>query len=180
MASVVAISGFMGSGKSSLGRLVAARLGRHFIDLDALVEQREGMRIQDIFAERGEDGFREVEEEALAHVLEAEVGEDIILALGGGSVMSPESARRLTAGAFVVWISVPADELWTRMRGTHRPLARSREEFLGLARRREATYRATADAVVEAAGLDRARVTELVVESIRRNEAGRTVVRSGE
>ncbi|MHB9150909.1 MAG: shikimate kinase [Thermoleophilia bacterium] len=180
MASVVAISGFMGSGKSSIGRVVASRLGRRFIDLDVLVERREGMDIHEIFAERGEEGFREVEEETLAQVLEAETSEDIILALGGGTVTWPESARRLAASAFVVWISVPAGELWKRVRGTPRPLARSREDFLDLARARDAAYRATADAVVDAAGLDRERVAEVVVESIRRNEAGRTVVRRGE
>lgn len=180
MASVVAISGFMGSGKSSIGRMVATRLGRRFIDLDVLVEQREGMGIQELFAERGEEGFREVEEEVLTHVLEAKMDEDLILALGGGTVTRPESARRLAAAAFVVWISVPAVELWKRVRGTRRPLAQSREDFFRLARARDTTYLATADAVVEAAGLGREQVAEVVVELIRRNEAGRTVVRRGE
>lgn len=180
MASVVAISGFMGSGKSSIGRMVATRLGRRFIDLDVLVEQREGMGIQEIFAERGEEGFREAEEKALTHVLATEASENVILALGGGTVTRPESARRLSAGAFVVWISVPTGELWRRVRGTQRPLAQSKEDFIRLAQSRDAAYRATADAVVEAAGLDRDHVAGVVVESIRGNEAGRTVVRRGE
>jgi len=180
VASVVAISGFMGSGKSSVGRIAATRLGRRFIDLDVLVEKREGMDVQKIFVERGEEGFREAEEKALAHVLEAEVSEDVILALGGGTVTWPESARRLAAGAFVVWISVPADELWKRVKGTPRPLARSREDFLDLAQARDAAYRATADAVVEAAGVDRECVAQIVAESIRRHEAERTAVRRGE
>lgn len=179
MASVVAISGFMGSGKSSIGRMVASRLDRRFIDLDLLVERREGMDIQEIFAERGEEGFRQVEAEALAHVLEAQTSEDVILALGGGTVTWPESARRLAAGAFVVWISVPAGELWKRVKGTPRPLARSKGDFLDLARARDAAYRATADAVVEATGVDRECVAQIVAESIRRHEAGRAAVRRG-
>ena len=116
MAQVVALSGFMGSGKSSIGRIVACRLGRRFIDLDEYVEQREGASIQDLFLKRGEAGFRKAEAEALADVLGGESGERVVLALGGGTVTWPDSARLLAAGAFVVLISVPVGDLWQRVR----------------------------------------------------------------
>lgn len=175
MAQVVALSGFMGSGKSSIGRIVACRLGRRFIDLDEYVQQREGASIQELFLERGEAGFRTAEAEALADALGAESGERVVLALGGGTVTWPDSSRLLAAGAFVVLISVPAGDLWQRVRDTGRPLAQSKEGFFALARTREAAYRTTADLVVEAAGLSRKAVADKLVDLICSGEAGGSV-----
>ena len=172
MARVVALSGFMGSGKSSIGRIVARRLGRRFIDLDEYVEQREGAAIADLFLERGEAGFRKAEAEALADILGTGSGECVVLALGGGTVTWPDSARLLAGRAFVLLISVPAGDLWRRVRNTERPLAQSKEGFFALARTRETAYRSTADSVVEAAGLSRKALADKVVDLICSREAG--------
>ena len=93
----LALAGFMGSGKSRLGAEVAARLGRPFVDLDREIEARTGSRIPDLFAERGESGFREVEEEVALDVLRG--GEPAVVALGGGAVLSEPDARRAGARA---------------------------------------------------------------------------------
>jgi shikimate kinase/3-dehydroquinate synthase len=106
------LNGFMASGKSRLGRLVAERAGRAFIDLDAHVEERVGKTVSAIFAERGEAGFRELEAEALEQLLSQP--EPSVVALGGGALLS--RARRLRAldAAVVVTLSASVDETLRR------------------------------------------------------------------
>src|SRR4029077_9595483 len=91
--------GFMGSGKSTMGRESATRLGRPFLDLDKAIEERAGKSIAELFAERGEDGFRSIEEHAVRVALSAP--EPGVLALGGGAVTSAET-RALLGDGFVV------------------------------------------------------------------------------
>ena len=88
----LALAGFMGSGKTTAGRVVAERLGRRFVDLDHEIEARAGAAIADLFAARGEAGFREVEEEVAADVLRD--GEPAVVALGGGAVLSERTQKR--------------------------------------------------------------------------------------
>jgi len=168
VATVLALSGFMGSGKSAIGRVVADRLGRRFVDLDAEVETAEGVSIGDLFADRGEAGFREVECRVLREILRRpEVRKDgAVLALGGGTVTWPPSARVLARAATVILLQTPLADQWARVSGTGRPLAVSPEAFGRLAGERLATYRRTADVVVETAGLSVPEAAEAVVEAV--------------
>ena len=87
----LALAGFMGTGKSTIGPLVADRLGRAFVDLDQLVEQREGRSVAELFDRAGEQGFRLAEQRALAATLS---GPPSVLALGGGTVHQPACAGK--------------------------------------------------------------------------------------
>ncbi|MHB8868254.1 MAG: 3-dehydroquinate synthase [Thermoleophilia bacterium] len=185
MATVLALSGFMGSGKSAIGRVVADRLGRRFVDLDAEVETAEGVSIGDLFADRGEAGFREVECRVLREILRRpEVRKDgAVLALGGGTVTWPPSARVLAQAATVILLQAPLADQWARVSGTGRPLAVSPEAFDRLAAERLVTYRCTADVVVETAGLTVFEAADAVVEAVASSrervacEPGRTSVK---
>lgn len=136
--------GFMGSGKTSLGRQLGERLGRPFLDLDAAIEERAGMSIPELFAERGEAEFRRIEEHAARVGLAAH--EHAVVALGGGAVTSAETRHRI-AEHFVVLCDVDADLAWRRARGSERPLARDEQQFRRLYAEREPLYRQVADAV---------------------------------
>lgn len=171
MAPLVALSGFMGSGKSSVGRLAAGRLGWRFVDLDVEVELREGRTIPQIFAGAGEAGFRRVEREVLQAVLsELDPREGVVLALGGGTVTVPEATRCLRMLGRIIYLDVPTAEAWSRVQGSDRPLALTFEAFAELAEARRTVYRETADVTLDTAGLGPAEVAERVVRAASSGE----------
>ena len=140
----LALAGFMGSGKSRLGAEAATRLGRPFVDLDREVEARAGSAVAELFAERGESGFREVEERVALDVLgRAEPG---VVALGGGAVLSERTRDVLAARALTVLIDVEPETAWQRVAGSARPLAQEEDAFHALHRDRQPVYDAVADA----------------------------------
>jgi shikimate kinase/3-dehydroquinate synthase len=153
VAKVVALAGFMGSGKSAVGEAVAARLGWRFVDLDAEVVKVAGTVISDIFAAQGEEAFRAKECDVLASVLRgAGHDEGLVLSLGGGTLESP-AARELLAGrGGLVFLDADLDVAWARSQGTGRPLAQDLGTFAGLYDRRRATYEGAADWVVPVGG----------------------------
>jgi shikimate kinase/3-dehydroquinate synthase len=140
----VVLVGFMGSGKTSLGRQLGERLDRPFLDLDATIEERAGKSIAELFGERGETEFRRIEEHAVRVAL---VGsEPSVLALGGGAVTSAETRARI-AEHFVVLCDVDVDLAWRRARGSDRPLAQDEQHFRRLYEERWPLYSKVADAV---------------------------------
>jgi shikimate kinase len=131
--------GFMGSGKSVVGALVAQRTKAPFHDLDLLVEREAGMLIPEIFAAAGEPRFRELEAHALPGALEP----GAVVALGGGSLINDESWRLVASTASTVYLEVPFEVIWERIRNvTGRPLAsgRTRDEVEALFERRRPRY----------------------------------------
>lgn len=108
----IILVGMMGSGKTTVGRLLAERTGREFIDLDAMIEARAGKRIVDIFSESGEEGFRDLESETLQDVAGAT---HAVIATGGGLVIRPENRRILQGLGLVVWLDAPPDVLLKRI-----------------------------------------------------------------
>lgn len=137
----LALAGFMGAGKSTVGTKVAELTLRPFVDLDAAIEAKHGL-IPELF-ERGEPEFRRIEENVLAEALAAP---DSVIALGGGAVLSPLNRERLKARAFTVHLEVDVDDAWERVRGSNRPLGRSEEEFRRLYESRRSVYAETAEA----------------------------------
>jgi shikimate kinase len=119
-----ALIGFMGAGKSRLGRELARLTHRPFVDTDREIEKRHGP-IGELF-ERGEPEFRRIEEQVVAEAL---AGPTAVIALGGGAVLSEATHKRLRRAAFVAWVTVDVDTAWSRVRDSGRPLARDREEF---------------------------------------------------
>lgn len=158
--------GLMGSGKSTVARLLAARLGRPVIDSDEVIERRTGRTVREIFASDGEPAFREMETDVLVEALAS--AEPSVIAAAGGVVLSPANRRALRAGsARVVWLSADPDVLVERVKGAgHRPLLDDDAE--GTLRRmcadREPLYREVADAIV----LVDARSLTDVVEAVLR------------
>ena len=140
----LALAGFMGSGKSRAGASVAARIGRPFIDLDDEIEERTGATIAELFAERGEAGFRALEAEVAHDVLAR--GDPVVVALGGGAVLSERTRALLAAHAFTVLLDVEPETAWQRVAGSDRPLARSEQDFHSLHRERQPVYEDVADA----------------------------------
>lgn len=129
------LNGFMASGKSTLGRLVAERAGRAFIDLDERIERRAGQRISEIFASSGESAFRRLEAEVLAELLDA--GRPEIIALGGGALLARRDRLRALDAAVVVTLCADLNETLRRAEAQpgQRPLladvdARDRAERL--------------------------------------------------
>jgi shikimate kinase len=126
----------MGSGKTTVGVLLARQLAWRFEDLDARIEQAAGLNISAIFERRGEAAFREMEGQQLEMALGrvAESGEPIVLALGGGTYAQPGIVARLRAfGAVVIWLDCPVDVLLARCATmNNRPLFRDEASFRSL------------------------------------------------
>ena len=139
----LALAGFMGAGKTTLGEQVAERLGRPFVDLDAEIERRAGRSVEELFAGAGEAAFRALEEEAACEALAHR--EPAVLALGGGAVLSAATRDELARSAFTVLVEVDPALAWERAREAGRPLARDEASFLALYEQRREVYAAVAD-----------------------------------
>ena len=149
--------GMMGSGKSTVGRRLAAKLHRPFVDTDRLVEKDAGCPVAEVFASEGERGFRAREAEAIRAVA-ALRGQ--VVAVGGGAVVDPQNVTQLRSTGDLVWLSADPRELARRVvegRGPRRPLLDQAEDpfaaVADLAARRESAYRAAATHVVRTDGL---------------------------
>jgi shikimate kinase len=135
----VFLTGFMGCGKTTLGRLLADRLEWRFVDLDEAVEHRTGLPVRRIFAAFGERRFRRLEHEALLATAR-EPGRSIV-ALGGGAFVSEVNRAVIRRSGVSIWIDVPFRTLVRRVGGDRsRPLARSPEELYTLYRARVPFY----------------------------------------
>jgi len=133
----VILIGFMGAGKSSVGRALGEYLGWTFEDLDQRIERRERRKVHEIFRDSGESGFRRAEHAALKELLsELRAGAERIVALGGGAFVQKQNARLVKAASVpTVFLDASVEELWRRCRqqadqqGTERPLLTSFTSF---------------------------------------------------
>jgi shikimate kinase len=118
----VVLVGLMATGKTTIGRRLAKRLDRPFVDADAELEARSGLSVRELYAKEGEAGVRALESELLGELLDAT--EPHVIATGGGVVVSPENRERLKrSGSFVVWLDADPEFLASRAAGkTTRPL----------------------------------------------------------
>jgi len=136
----LALLGFMGSGKSTVGTLVAARTGAPYRDLDAMIEERCGMTIAELFDRRGEPAFRDLE----ARVLPDALTPGAVVALGGGTPLRDANWALIRERAVTVWLEAPLPLLLARTatRDGERPLLRDRDEvqLRALLASREARY----------------------------------------
>jgi shikimate kinase/3-dehydroquinate synthase len=140
------VIGFMGAGKTTVARELAAARGVDHVDTDALLVQRFGRSIEEVFDAEGEPAFRAAEEEVVLALLGAPPpGRAPVVSLGGGSVLS-ERVRRALGDHTTVLLDVPLDLAWERAAGRNRPLARDRDAFAALHAERHALYEALADA----------------------------------
>jgi shikimate kinase len=145
----IVLVGMMGSGKSSVGRRLAARIGIAFADADAEIEKAAGMSISDIFAERGEAEFRSGEVRVIRRLLQ---GGPQVLSTGGGAFMDADTRAAIAASGISIWLNAQFDVLMKRIRRRHdRPLLRTPDPAATLRKllaEREPTY-ALADLIIE-------------------------------
>jgi shikimate kinase / 3-dehydroquinate synthase len=139
----LALVGFMGAGKTTLGAEVANRIGRRLVDLDDLVESIAQRSIVELFAE-GESRFRELEARAAEESLTSPT--PLVVALGGGALANERTRELLREDAVTVWLDEPLADCWERTRGSDRPLARDQAEFERLYDERRSAYAQVADA----------------------------------
>lgn len=115
--------GMMGAGKTTVGRRLATRLGRRFLDSDEEIEKAAQMTIPEIFAQRGEPEFRAGEMRVISRLLKEN---DIVLATGGGAFINPETRALVKSGAVSVWLKAELDVLFERVsRRSNRPLLKT-------------------------------------------------------
>lgn len=159
----VVLCGFMGSGKTTCGRLLAEKTGRRFLDLDEWIEQREGMTVSEIFAKRGESAFRDLETQAVRKLPRAG---GLVVATGGGALLRKENAEALRANGVIILLDALLDTVRARLKDdTTRPLLQqdSETDAMGtLYRERTGIYRAAADLTVNANGTPETTVDAII------------------
>jgi shikimate kinase len=146
----IVLIGLMGSGKTTLGRLLAEKTGFAFIDTDELIETSEGRSIKDIFDTDGEAAFRQLETKYLNQLSELS---DCVISTGGGIVLSEENRKSLLDLGRVYWLNPTLEALSERLKSDKsRPLLQNQnitEILTDLLHKREALYRACADSIID-------------------------------
>jgi shikimate kinase len=162
----VILVGFMGTGKTTVGRVLAEKLDWPLVDMDMVIEQRAGMTIPDIFASEGEDYFRGTESSVLADLLK---GSRQVISTGGGSVLAEANRKLMLAGGPVVALSASAETIMERVgHDPHRPLLQGGPEdrIRLLLQQRKHAYD-FAHLRIETDGLDADRIAEIVLRELK-------------
>lgn len=164
----IVLIGFMATGKTTVGRLVAERLQRRFVDLDQLVEEAAGMKVPELFRTAGEPAFRKAESQALQRALAMK---EIVVATGGGAACREENLVPMLAAGFVVALSATPAEVLRRTGGNSgRPLLDGATDPLAAARKllaeREPFY-ARAHLRVDTVGKEPAQIAAEIVAAVR-------------
>jgi len=156
----VALYGFMGVGKSTVGKALSERLGYGFVDMDEMIERRAGVKIKDMFAGEGEKRFRALEKEVAKEVAEKDRH---VIACGGGAVLDPENAEALRSNSVLILLTASIDEIVERTRDSdERPLLNVDDaQAEALLRERMPLYLEAADLVMDTTG---ASPTQLAAE----------------
>lgn len=145
----IALVGFMGSGKTDVGKQLADKMGFEFIDTDTSIQENAGMSISDIFKIRGESAFREMEHAVIHKVIPGSRGD--IFSLGGGAVLDPENIKTLNEWCHVVWLWISSSTVQRRADFSSRPLLdrnRSKDNIERLMRERFTAYAQASDLVI--------------------------------
>ena len=162
--------GYRCTGKTTVGKLLAAELGWQWTDADQVLEQRHGRTIAQLFAEGGEAGFRNLEATLLKELC---TSRGQVVATGGGVILRPENRAQLKAAGQVVWLRADPDTIWRRLQmdpatAERRPnlTTGGRAEIEELLRVREPLYRACAHFCVDTAGRNPEEVVRLIVAGL--------------
>ena len=166
MTGSIALIGFMGAGKTQVGRLVARRLRVPFVDTDKVLSVRHGA-IPALFEQRGERGFRDLERAVVLEQLAAAELSERVVALGGGAVTIDDVRQALKRLPHVVWLDAAPEILFGRLRPDTRPLARDKARFVELYDERRPLYDEVATVEVRTTGGERlALVAERVLGEV--------------
>jgi len=160
----IVLIGFMGSGKSSVGRLIAAKLNQRFIDTDHLIIQKNGLEISEIFKQHGESYFRDQERIALESLQNSS---HCVIATGGGIVVRPENHALLHQLGFVVWLTANEEIIFERVsRNTKRPLIQTenpRETISNLLIQRNPLYDKAAHFTLDTSDYPHVSIAETII-----------------
>lgn len=172
MKTSIALVGFMGTGKTVVGKLLAERLGKEFLELDALIEQKAGKTIPEIFQQEGEVAFRELEIEAAK---EASRKKNVVIACGGGVVLNKINIDRLKKDCLIVYLTASPRVILERTASdeNERPLLKSDNRALAvkeLLRFRKPFYERAADITIDTSKLDIDSVVEQIIARVKANE----------
>ena len=164
----------MGCGKSTVGRRLAALTGHRFVDTDELIVKTQNKSIPEIFAEVGEEGFRDIEQRVLRDLVG---GAGVVLSTGGGAILREENREALKKVGVIVWLDADPDVLFERAsRSTRRPLLQTdnpRETFDRLFEGRKSIYEALADFRFDSTNIEHDIVARKVLEQAMRCHAQR-------
>ncbi|MBQ9410348.1 MAG: shikimate kinase [Bacteroidales bacterium] len=160
---LIALEGFMGSGKTSVGRILSDALGCPFIDLDEVIVRKAGRSIPAIFEADGEPGFRRLEKQALEQTVSKYAGSTAVIALGGGTVTVPGAVKLLQQKTLCIYLRAGLETLKARLEGqtAGRPLAgEGLEERLAA---REPLYEAAAHITIDTDGLSPDQIADEII-----------------
>ncbi len=159
----ISLIGMMGSGKTTVGRLLASRTGRGFIDVDLLIEEEKKMTIAEIFSKEGEEAFRKLEKEAVTKLSERD---NLVISTGGGLAANEENMSSLKKLGPVVWLYASPEETLRRVSGTEkRPLLNAEDpekKIKSILRARESSYCA-ADLKIDTTGRTPEQITDEII-----------------
>jgi shikimate kinase len=169
----IVLTGFMGTGKSEVGRVLAKKLGYSFIDADAEIEKTAGMTISEIFSSRGEQAFRDIES---AVILSLSMLERAVISTGGGAVLRQENMDHLRRKGVIACLEASAATILGRTEGSDdRPLLRAEDRLARikemLAQRRP--YYEKADIMVDTEGKSPMAIADEIMEEMRSYEKGK-------
>lgn len=160
------LCGFMGCGKTTIGKLAAKKLGCAFFDTDELIVESQGMTIPEIFAEKGEPYFRGIE----AETVKSMCGRNAVIACGGGAMLNPDTARAAAEGGEIIFLDVPFENCYERICGdSNRPIAASstKEELRERYNARYDVYSRHATIHIDSSGSPM-KTVELILAEIRK------------
>lgn len=172
---IISLTGFMGCGKSSVGKELQALLCCNLIDLDTYIEEKEGKKIPEIFAEQGEPAFRKMELDCLSEIVNAHDPKDfVILSLGGGTIMTPACAEIVKASTTCIYLQAQIETLVSVLTGGEvekRPMLSGatdvRKRIEDLMQKRADVYKTTAHHIVDIENLSYAEIASKIADLIR-------------
>ncbi len=173
MKTSIALVGFMGTGKTAVGKLLAQKLGKEFVEMDVLIEQKAGKTIPGIFHQDGEIAFRELEIEATKEVSQRK---NVVVACGGGVVLNKISIDRLKKESVVVYLKASSEVILRRTSSDtdERPLLKTADKATTvreLLKFRQPFYDRAADITIDTSKLDIDSVVERIVTKVKADES---------
>ncbi len=165
----VVLIGFMGSGKSSVGRIIAKKLGKRFIDMDDVIEDKASMSINDIFAKFGEEHFRDIESEVALMLAE---DNNLVISCGGGVILREKNMRALKKNGMVFYLKASPESIYRRVKDDNsRPLLKVKDplaQIKQLLSVRELLYNQWADIVIDTDSKSLEEVAEEIMKQINK------------
>ena len=162
----IILCGFMGCGKSTVGKSLSQKLGYDFIDLDEFIENLQKMTISNIFEKYGESGFRKLETEAISEITKSK---NCVISLGGGAVLNPENVDIIKSNGKLFFLNISANEVYNRLKDdTSRPLLQTDDKLTAittLLSKRLPIYESVADVKIDVDSKN----TEDIVKEIVKN-----------